>query len=314
MIFIPIFTWLALIVALYCLAGYMGFNSELRTVTVPPVITFTDQHGKEVEKLPLKAYFIGGLTVVVGASLVLLVAAIALHRHWVVWLFTGIVAFNCGNLVAVTLNPQKRRWQLIAGYGLAVCLFLLYALYPNWLTSGILSTGMILNACLMFKWIRLRTLIILTTGLFIFDAIHVFGTGLMMEAATGDGTVNSPIMYTIPNSTSLHAEMLFGVGLGDILIPGFLLMLSWRLAYFNKKPIIVVSTLLGILGGHLLALLAVVVTLHPQPALIYLVPCTWLGLGASTMWRRHELKDEKDPSSEEEDEEASDGSSEEPPP
>ncbi len=226
----------------------------------------------------------GGVFLAMTAML----AAVALISWWSQDLVrTTMLAFTFALiwfLFAGQVNPTQSMRRVALGLAVAGWLLATKIWWPtSWVWNGISSFLVVTGMMLSFRTIQLRLLAILSAGLFVYDVVHVYGTGLMMLAAENSGNAASSLMVAIPSSLADGAEAAYHVGLGDIGFPGAWMMLAFRMASAHDRPVVVVTTLVGIVLGWGATIATLEITEHPVPALIFLVPGCALGYLASAV-------------------------------
>ncbi|OGZ06809.1 MAG: hypothetical protein A3D65_00960 [Candidatus Lloydbacteria bacterium RIFCSPHIGHO2_02_FULL_50_13] len=161
--------------------------------------------------------------------------------------------------------------RLLAATG-GIAITLLWTLYPNWFTIDIAATLVAITVLVMLGGLSLQTVTIIAIGVMLYDIVAVFVTGQMMEAA---GAAKSmPMLFIIPKSFALGSAPAQMLGLGDVVIPGAVILAALR----KDIPRAYILTLIGYFVGLLVAIAVVYVTRVMQPATIYLVPGVLTGL------------------------------------
>ncbi|MDO8521328.1 MAG: presenilin family intramembrane aspartyl protease [bacterium] len=155
----------------------------------------------------------------------------------------------------------------------------LWTLYPNWLTINIAAALVAVTMLLLLQTIPLRTMTVVAVGVTIYDVVAVFSTGQMIAVA--GAAKDLPMMLIIPQSFDLASTPAQMLGLGDIVIPGAIIMAALKKNIRNVYPF----TLLGYFIGLTTAIGVVYLTRFPQPATIYLVPGVLFGL----VWAAHRV-------------------------
>jgi presenilin-like A22 family membrane protease len=176
--------------------------------------------------------------------------------------------------------------------------------WPSWVTidlAGVLITALVL---VVVSQVSIRLLSLAAVGFVSYDVLNVFVTGFMQKAAakalpvtttvneaTGDVAVRImprlPSLIVIPNSWGWSADAALFLGLGDVILPGMLIIAGARLAVAHGDRRFWVGPFGGYALGMIVANVTVVVSRSPQPATLYLVPAVIGGL----LWagRRHGL-------------------------
>lgn len=187
-------------------------------------------------------------------------------------------------LVAGQTNPTYSVAQFLIGTVAAAWLLVARLWWPdNWVWGGIASLLATASMILAYRTVRFRLLAIVSAGLFAYDAVHVYGTGLMMTVAESSGGATSSLMVAIPQGAAVESAASYQVGLGDIGFPGLWVMLAFRMAAAHGRRAVVVTTMSGIVLGWIATIATCELTRHPVPALIFLVPGAALGYLASAM-------------------------------
>lgn len=279
-----LFAWLPLLIAVLLLlrgsAALLGPNPR-HSHDVRGENTFFDRNVGSKRRMT-------GLILGVAAamSLVLLMSVLALQIDWLPpkWLVYGAVVLG-GAFFAFSylmLLPQSiRPWPVRAVVG--VCIVAAAAswwFWPGWLTVDLLAIVLLFGGLSSYLRITLNFKAVATIagGLFIYDIINVYFTGMMMRAATKTIDMKLPTLVVVPESLALDARPAVALGLGDIIFPGLLIMIAAVLAYrYNAK-----SVLYGGLVGYAAGMIAVFgilhATQHTQPALITLYPAVMIGI------------------------------------
>jgi Uncharacterized protein conserved in archaea len=133
---------------------------------------------------------------------------------------------------------------------------------------------------------------ILLWGLFFYDIFWVYGTDVMLTVAK---SVDAPIKLIFPINLQAETPSFSMLGLGDIVIPGVFIALCLKydvdkallnltkqgikeLNLDNVKTPYFISCLIGYAAGIIMTFNAMIIFNHPQPALLFLVPCCTLGV------------------------------------
>eukprot|EP01116_Phalansterium_solitarium_P023554 TRINITY_DN8312_c0_g1_i1.p1 TRINITY_DN8312_c0_g1~~TRINITY_DN8312_c0_g1_i1.p1 ORF type:complete len:379 (+),score=110.08 TRINITY_DN8312_c0_g1_i1:195-1331(+) len=179
----------------------------------------------------------------------------------------------------------------------------------NHVLHNVTATGVIITGLKFFRMPSVRVASLLLLGVFFYDIFWVF----FSEGIFGKNVMEEAVMQPATNpihaaSEALHVESswiserlsppvaitsdFFILGLGDILLPGTLIVLSlrydlqrcgtWRGGFW-------IASLLGYVVGSLVSTASVFVFMRGQPALLYLVPST-LGATLALAWYRGELR------------------------
>lgn len=178
------------------------------------------------------------------------------------------------------LDDRSPRLAAVARYGIAGAFVVPAYFFTSWLATDIAAVAMAVGILVAMRSMGLKFCLVLLVGIMVYDAIAVFGTKMMLDVA---GQVTKPgrelpILFTLPASFGLDAPRAAILGLGDVVLPGIIVMIGFRESrYFGYR-----SLAIGPLVGYCLGLLAtgavLLITKAGQPATIYLVPGAVAGL------------------------------------
>lgn len=154
-----------------------------------------------------------------------------------------------------------------------------YWLTKHWLLNNLIGIGISLTAIKLIRPGGFKIVAGLLVGLFFYDIFWVFGTEVMVTVAT---KFDGPIKLLFPRVDKDKPSLL---GIGDIVIPAFLVSMMARFDYFLDKRRNPNLTSHGILSGkyfwitlvgYFIGMVATMVSMlyfeAAQPALLYLVP------------------------------------------
>ncbi|GMH98106.1 hypothetical protein TrVE_jg12687 [Triparma verrucosa] len=160
-----------------------------------------------------------------------------------------------------------------------------YFTSKHWTLNNILGICFILQGISMFSIGSFKIAAILLIGLFFYDVFWVFGTPVMVTVAK---KLDGPIKLLFPRSLEKNSEgkiNLSLLGLGDIVIPGFLVSFMLRFDAVRSRVPTPYSPMTSsfpkpyfhtILISYLIGLATTLVMMTKfnaaQPALLYLVP------------------------------------------
>lgn len=169
--------------------------------------------------------------------------------------------------------------NVILGFVLAIIPVVLWWFVPHWATLDFLSvlfaTAMLFYFVLIFT-LRARPILILFLAIMVYDVWAVFYTDVMMNVAKKAFEMNLPALIYLPENLTRSVA---GMGVGDIFIPGLLIMICFNQYHESKRPIWIWAPLIGYVGGMIISFVVLMVTQQGQPATIYLCPTTALGYG-----------------------------------
>ncbi|KAF1827932.1 uncharacterized protein K489DRAFT_310948 [Dissoconium aciculare CBS 342.82] len=166
-----------------------------------------------------------------------------------------------GAVVVVSANTVVKAWYLTNLQGFAVSYGALQLMSPTSFGTG----SLILSA------------------LFVYDVWAVFFTPLMVTVAKN---LDVPIKLVFPRPDDARSFSM--LGLGDIVIPGIMIAMALRFdlyLFYLKKQTYFRASLCGYVAGMIATLVAMNVSDHPQPALLYLVPGVLTSLWTASLVR-----------------------------
>jgi presenilin-like A22 family membrane protease len=164
------------------------------------------------------------------------------------------------------------------------------AFRPNWATENAFTLVVIMMLLVLFRKVPTKVVLAIFAGLMLYDVVGVFVTGQMIELADGAVKADLPLLLQIPSGLALNSPPATVLGAGDVIIPGLLVMVAAREAQRTGIALLKIATLAGYAVGLACAYVALTMSESPQPALIYLVPCTTAAL-LLTAWRTGTLKE-----------------------
>jgi len=187
--------------------------------------------------------------------------------------FTAIAAL-CGIRLGIRVGDRFGIGGAVPRIALAAAVPAIFVggwlLWPNWLTRDACALMVSLAVLSGAGILRLRWVMAVFAAVMLYDAVMVFGTGMMQEAA---GKMRDlPAVVAVPAAASLSAPQLFMLGLGDVVLPGLLVAIAFREARVRRLPSLAIGSLAGYALGLAAALAILRLTRHPQPATIYLMP------------------------------------------
>jgi len=162
-----------------------------------------------------------------------------------------------------------------------------YWLTKHWMLNNLIGIGISLTAIKLIRPGSFKIVIMLLVGLFFYDIFWVFGTEVMVTVAK---KFDGPIKLLFPRVDRDTPSLL---GIGDIVIPAFLVSMMARFDYYldkKRNPSLQSHGILSgryfwvTLVGYFIGMVATMVSMlyfeAAQPALLYLVPsCLMFVLG-----------------------------------
>eukprot|EP01061_Rhynchopus_euleeides_P005208 TRINITY_DN14449_c0_g1_i1.p1 TRINITY_DN14449_c0_g1~~TRINITY_DN14449_c0_g1_i1.p1 ORF type:complete len:302 (+),score=128.00 TRINITY_DN14449_c0_g1_i1:186-1091(+) len=191
---------------------------------------------------------------------------------WVVLATYTILACYAVPFVARPLVGQYR----VTAQIFAILLVALWLGSGHWLLHDLLTGSVVVTALCFLRpkavGIAMKLLLLLTVYdvFWVFYSDRFFGQGVMVSVATTHrGYLNSPGAFVFPVAPG-HFSLL---GAGDIVFPG--LVVASLLAFEKEQDMSYELTSLAVFGfivGMIVCNYALNVTMHGQPALLYLAP------------------------------------------
>lgn len=161
--------------------------------------------------------------------------------------------------------------------------------FPYWLTTGIAGYFLSVFILVHLKEISMKQALVASLAIMVYDVSMVFFSGFMVEAAEGAGS--TPIGVSIPPALSFIGISM--IGLGDIILPGILIMSAFREAKLRGLPLLPSGAIAGYFLGFFFAVFMSKL-FGSQPATLYLIPGVcfgfWVTLSAYRVPLREILK------------------------
>ncbi len=274
--------YLFLIVAYYQFAGYLAYvrtgpptifekNPFLRSMATGPSQEEAAEEGATELPVDWRVWLLRSLLLLAFMTVILALVAFW-GGTWLGILLPAASAFYLNELLigAFPAASPRARWLL---HGIAIGAFAASFLTRHWMVNNLLGLAGGLGFLRLLRHVPIRGVAFFSVVVLGYDALHVFGSGMMNQAA--EEARYTPSVLYIP---AADLRPLFALGMGDILIPGLVVLAGMRLAQLNDRPSVRTGALVGNIVGQVVMLVALRLFDHPQPALIYLLPCTWLGI------------------------------------
>lgn len=153
--------------------------------------------------------------------------------------------------------------------------------YPHWITTGAVSFFVAFFALILLKEISFKEALILSFAVILYDIPMVFLSGFIPEVAKSAGT--TPIGVSLP--PALWFTKVQMIGLGDIILPGILIMAAFREAKIRSLPFLPIGAIIGYFFGMTIAVMVLQV-FDSQPATLYLIPGVFLGFWVALLANR----------------------------
>ena len=224
---------------------------------------------------------VAGIVIIMSMVLTLMVLAFKFIPNAIAGFFYFITVLILTHLllylrrIGVGKNPSIPTLRATGFYVLlATVITFVWATKRNWLIQDLVNLSAGLWILVTWKNISLRWCLTISVAIVIYDVTAVFFSGQMIELATAVTEDYPFMMVVIPESLSLSAAPMITIGVGDLVLPGAVILLAHRL--YGKRGSWM--SIAGYLLGVLVAVLALTIYQFPQPATLYLIPMTLLGL------------------------------------
>jgi len=231
------------------------------------------------------------------ALLLFTIAILLIAKFWKKQLIQGIILGSTGFLAFYMFYPLltfvvPEVWSLFLSVTAAAILVITLVKYPEWYAIDICCIIVGVGAVGMFGIsLSISLVIVLLIVLAIYDAISVYRTKHMIDLADTVLDLKLPVILVIPKirkysllkeTKSLKEKLkdgeerdAFFMGLGDVIIPGFLVASSFHNITTNGL-LVALSVMLGTLFGFAV-LMTFVTKGKPQAGLPYLCSGAILG-------------------------------------
>ncbi|KAF7706036.1 signal peptide peptidase-like 2 [Silurus meridionalis] len=183
-------------------------------------------------------------------------------------LLLGVLCVGVSAIWVVFRKDDRWAWALQDTLGMACCLYILKT----------------------YKLPSFRACALLLVSLLVYDVFFVFispyftksGESIMVEVGVGPSDSSTqeklPMVLKVPylnlGKASLCSHPFMLLGLGDILIPGFLIAYCHRFdVLISSSRVYFLVSIFGYTMGLVLSFVCVWLLQSAQPALLYLVPC-----------------------------------------
>lgn len=216
------------------------------------------------------------ISATVAIMMMMAVAMVCCLSFFFQSIFVHYIRFFCQEWV------QKKWWFAIV---VSIIVMLLNLILPSWLTQNVVAILVATGALIVVSSISLQYVLIFFGMFVIWDAVIIFGTNALINTAKMFAGLNMPLMVTVPISISLESKPLFFLGLGDIIMPGLMIMVSMREWKKRKMLLLPVATTVGYFGGLAVAFFVFFITQSPQPATIYLMPAVVIFFFAAAWYK-----------------------------
>ncbi|KAM6426120.1 signal peptide peptidase-like 2A isoform 1-T1 [Liasis olivaceus] len=174
-----------------------------------------------------------------------------------------------------------------------------------WILQNILGISFCLNFIRTLKMPNFKSCVILLGLLLLYDVFFVFitpfitknGESIMVEVATGpfENSEKLPVVFKVPRLESSPAMLCMRpfslLGFGDIVVPGLLVAYCRRFdVQTSSSSVYFICCTVAYGVGMLITFLCLILMKMPQPALLYLVPCTLITCALVALYRKEMKK------------------------
>jgi presenilin-like A22 family membrane protease len=174
---------------------------------------------------------------------------------------------------------------------LSICLSSLWIIFPSVILTDI--TAILLGCAALYQIsevkISFREATILAIAVILYDVVMVFVTHGMVELAISLKASATPLMiaFTPAVEKYIHLKM---IGLGDIVLPGSMMVACFYAGKRYAKRSLFVGALIGYFIGLLATIAIMNIFQYPQPATLYLYPGVFFGFWIALACNRISLK------------------------
>ncbi|MBU6142037.1 hypothetical protein KGO95_02885 [Patescibacteria group bacterium] len=279
----------ACIIGLYVLSGKMAFSADpngawlIKDEGMDTLLSWLDLKKLTLWQIAQKIILLaGGMT-----ALLFVISHFPIVFLWLMIVYdTGLTAYMlCKYANALLDLPLRTKILLFAAIALAVNAWIVTV---NWATIDCAAWLIGVMLLIQFRKTSFRAAVLLSAGIMLYDATAVFGTHVMQHVATTQ-FMALPVLFSIPASLSLSSPAILHLGLGDVVLPGAIVMMAIRESIAHKRSVLAVAALGGYVAGFIATIVVMVLFRFPQPATIYLMPGTLLGFTLAA-WRGGLLK------------------------
>ncbi len=209
---------------------------------------------------------------VVAASLVLsLFLLLSKVTNALKYLFAALAVAGIPRVVLRCLRGWPARGAV--GAALLACVAV-WLWFPDWLTAGLVAAYTLVYLLTVVQP-NLPFTVMAAIGLvfaFGYDAVQVTVTHSMTSLAYAGMSQSLPVLFAVPGHLSLHAPAAAAVGLGDVGIPGLLVVAAGRVSQRTGCPAVYRSAVGGYALGLLATLMVGAVWDAPVPATVFVIP------------------------------------------
>ncbi|XP_063170316.1 signal peptide peptidase-like 2A isoform X2 [Candoia aspera] len=174
-----------------------------------------------------------------------------------------------------------------------------------WILQNIMGISFCLNFIRTLKMPNFKSCVILLGLLLLYDVFFVFitpfitksGESIMVEVAAGpfESSEKLPVVFKVPRMEWSPATLCMRpfslLGFGDIVVPGLLVAYCHRFdVQTSSSSVYFICCTIAYGVGMLITFLCLIFMKMPQPALLYLVPCTLIACTLVALYRKEMKK------------------------
>lgn len=222
---------------------------------------------------------IGGVTV----ALLLMWLVSRMHMGEILWMILAAI----GTITFIALQSQVR--SAIIASAVSIPVYMSWIIWPNWFTSDLILVIMAVALLVGFtqRSLNFKLFTVINIALFLYDIVHVFFTGIMEVAITEGFSASRMLPMALYMPVRFGGDGVAigfqGLGMGDIVVPGLLIVVAGIVAYKHRCKKLLWFALGGYAAGLILTWVVIGVSHSAQPALLYILPCVLMAI----LWGAH---------------------------
>ncbi|XP_066492387.1 signal peptide peptidase-like 2A isoform X2 [Tiliqua scincoides] len=210
----------------------------------------------------------------------------------------------------VTFRNASFEVRLIFLAGICMATSIVWGVFRNedrwaWILQDILGASFCIHLLKIIKLPHFKSCVILLSLLLVYDVFFVFitpyitksGQSIMVEVAAGPPGVKEklPVLIKVPRLQFFSiptCDVQFSIlGLGDIVVPGLLVAYCHRFdVQTSSSSVYFISNVIAYALGMVITFVALALMKMPQPALLYLAPCTLIAAALVALCRKEMKK------------------------
>jgi presenilin-like A22 family membrane protease len=264
---------LSVTLGVYALAGIAAFGP--RSAALGPPQDFGKHEPKTKKGIAVRSAMIA-----LQMTAILALIWLVMKSDVGVTAYGWLIGFSCVFMTAFVLQVIPLPFRPHSGlayatrFALAMAIVLPAFVFRSWLTIDIAAMAMAVGVLVQFRSVGLKFCVAVLCGIMLYDVVAVFGTKMMLDVA---GQVTKPghelpILFILPSSFGLGATKAAILGLGDVVLPGVIVMVGFREAKRLGARSLAIGPVVGYVLGMIATVAVLLLTKAGQPATIYLVP------------------------------------------